>query len=131
MVKARVLKAPEIEQAPQTLTGAQMDQILDAAHTARDRLLLTVLVEAGLRIGEALGLRREDMHLLPDSTHLGCRTRGAHLHVRPRQNNENGARAKAADTARCPSLRTPFTGTASIWPSGKTFPERQAVTTYS
>lgn len=35
------------------------------------------------------------MHLLPDSTHLGCRTRGAHLHVRPRQDNENGARAKA------------------------------------
>ncbi|MFI7501166.1 tyrosine-type recombinase/integrase [Streptomyces sp. NPDC049687] len=95
MVKARVLKTPEIERAPQTLTGAQMDQILDAARTARDRLLLTVLVEAGLRIGEALGLRREDMHLLPDSTHLGCRTGGAHLHVRPRQDNENGARAKA------------------------------------
>ena len=95
LVKARVLKAPEIERAPQTLTGAQTDQILDAARTARDRLLLTVLVEAGLRIGEALGLRREDMHLLPDSTHLGCRTGGAHLHVRPRQDNINGARAKA------------------------------------
>ncbi|MGV9919651.1 tyrosine-type recombinase/integrase [Streptomyces cellulosae] len=95
MVKARVLKAPEIERAPQTLTRAQTDQILDAARTARDRLLLTVLLEAGLRIGEALGLRREDMHLLPDSTHLGCRTGGAHLHVRPRQDNANGARAKA------------------------------------
>ncbi|WP_307624134.1 site-specific integrase [Streptomyces sp. V3I7] len=95
MVKARVLKAPEIERAPQTLTGVQTEQVIDAARTARDRLLLTVLVEAGLRIGEALGLRREDMHLLPDSTHLGCRTGGAHLHVRPRQDNVNGARAKA------------------------------------
>ncbi|MGW8890062.1 tyrosine-type recombinase/integrase [Streptomyces sp. NPDC055749] len=95
MVRARTLKAPEIERAPQTLTGAEMDQVLDAARTARDRLLLTVLVEAGLRIGEALGLRREDMHLLPDSTHLGCRTGGTHLHVRPRQDNTNGARAKA------------------------------------
>ncbi|MEU3251347.1 tyrosine-type recombinase/integrase [Streptomyces sp. NPDC006997] len=95
MVKARVLKAPEIERAPQTLTGVQTEQVIDAARTARDRLLLTVLVEAGLRIGEALGLRREDMHLLPDSTHLGCRTGGAHLHVRPRQDNANGARAKA------------------------------------
>ncbi|MFF0288330.1 tyrosine-type recombinase/integrase [Streptomyces sp. NPDC005262] len=95
MVKARVLKAPEIERAPQTLTRAQTDQILNAARTARDRLLLTVLLEAGLRIGEALGLRREDMHLLPDSSHLGCRIGGAHLHVRPRQDNVNGARAKA------------------------------------
>lgn len=95
MVKARVLKAPEIETAPATLTAPQVVQVLDAAPTARDRLLLTVLVEGGLRIGEALGLRREDMHLLPDSTHLGCRTRGAHLHVRPRQDNVNGARAKA------------------------------------
>lgn len=95
MVKARVLKAPEIELAPATLTEPQVGQILESALTARDRLLLTVLVTGGLRIGEALGLRREDMHLLPDSTHLGCRTRGAHLHVRPRQDNENGARAKA------------------------------------
>ncbi|WP_405772213.1 tyrosine-type recombinase/integrase [Streptomyces sp. NBC_01538] len=94
MIKARVLKASEIEKAPATLTAPQVAQVLEAARTARDRLLLTVLVEGGLRIGEALGLRREDMHLLPDSTHLGCRTRGAHLHIRPRQDNENGARAK-------------------------------------
>ncbi len=95
VVKARVLKAPEIESAPATLSQPQVTQVLAAAHTARDRLLLTVLVDGGLRIGEALGLRREDMHLLPDSTHLGCRTHGAHLHVRPRQDNVNGARAKA------------------------------------
>ncbi|MEU4063760.1 tyrosine-type recombinase/integrase [Streptomyces wedmorensis] len=95
MIKARVLKAPEIETAPAILTPPQVREVLETARSARDRLLLTVLVEGGLRIGEALGLRREDMHLLPDSTHLGCRTRGAHLHVRPRQDNVNGARAKA------------------------------------
>ncbi|MET9084802.1 tyrosine-type recombinase/integrase [Streptomyces sp. NPDC004237] len=95
MVKARVLKSSEIEMAPATLTSPQVSRVLDASRTARDRFLLTVLVEGGLRIGEALGLRREDMHLLPDSTHLGCRTPGAHLHVRPRQDNVNGARAKA------------------------------------
>ncbi|MDX3634464.1 site-specific integrase [Streptomyces europaeiscabiei] len=95
MIKARVLKAPEIETAPAILTPPQVREVLEAARSARDRLLLTVLVEGGLRIGEALGLRREDMHLLPDSTHLGCCTRGAHLHVRPRQDNVNGARVKA------------------------------------
>lgn len=106
MIKARVLKAPEIEKAPATLTAAQVAHVLEAARTARDRLLLTVLVEGGLRIGEALGLRREDMHLLPDSTHLGCRTRGAHLHVRPRQDNENGARAKAGRHRMVPLTQT-------------------------
>ncbi|MFD0073658.1 tyrosine-type recombinase/integrase [Streptomyces sp. NPDC127166] len=95
MIKARVLKAPAIETAPAILTDPQVREVLETARSARDRLLLTVLVEGGLRIGEALGLRREDMHLLPDSTHLGCRTRGAHVHVRPRQDNVNGARAKA------------------------------------
>ena len=47
-----------------------------------------------MRIGEALGLRRDDMHLLPDSRGLGCPTVGAHLHVR-RRANPNGALAKS------------------------------------
>ena len=48
----------------------------------------------GLRIGEALGLRREDMHLLPDSRRLGCTLVGPHVHVRHRA-NPNGALAKS------------------------------------
>ncbi|MFG3142763.1 tyrosine-type recombinase/integrase [Streptomyces sp. NPDC048211] len=95
MVRARILKTPEIEKPPATLTAEQSWQIIAAARTARDRLLLGVLLDGGLRIGEALGLRREDMHLLPDTTHLGCTHRGSHLHVRPRQDNANGARAKS------------------------------------
>lgn len=50
---------------------------------------------SGLRIGEALGLRRSDLHLMESATLLGCQTAGLHLHVVPRENeNENGARAK-------------------------------------
>ncbi|MFD9378469.1 tyrosine-type recombinase/integrase [Streptomyces sp. NPDC059999] len=94
-IRARILKAPEIEEAPATLTAEQSQHIVAAARTARDRLLLCVLLASGLRIGEALGLRREDMHLLPNATHLGCTHRGAHLHVRPRQDNINGARTKS------------------------------------
>ncbi|MEU6882169.1 tyrosine-type recombinase/integrase [Streptomyces sp. NPDC046712] len=93
-VRARILKAPEIEKPPAVLSLKQSQQVVEAARTARDRLLLSILLAGGLRIGEALGLRREDMHLLPDATHLGCRHRGPHLHVRPRQDNTNGARAK-------------------------------------
>jgi integrase len=52
------------------------------------------MLETGLRIGEALGLRRCDMHLLPDSRSLGCAVAGAHVHVRHRA-NPNGALAKS------------------------------------
>ena len=49
----------------------------------------------GARIGEALGLHREDMHLLTDSHVLGCSVAGPHLHVRRRADNTNGALAKS------------------------------------
>jgi integrase/recombinase XerD len=47
-----------------------------------------------LRIGEALGLRRSDLHLMGSATGLGCPVSGPHLHVVPRE-NVNGARAKS------------------------------------
>jgi integrase len=56
--------------------------------------MVILLLETGLRIGEALGLRRADMHLLPDSRALGCTVVGAHIHVRHRA-NPNGALAKS------------------------------------
>ena len=46
-----------------------------------------------VRIGEVLGLRREDMHLLASSKTLGCSVAGPHVHIRRRQ-NANGALAK-------------------------------------
>ena len=55
---------------------------------------MILLLETGLRIGEALGLRGCDMHLLPDSRSLGCAVAGAHVHVRHRA-NPNGALAKS------------------------------------
>ena len=56
--------------------------------------MVTLLHESGLRIGEALGLRRSDLHLLPDSRRVGCTVLGAHVHVRHRA-NPNGALAKS------------------------------------
>lgn len=61
---------------------------------ARDVLLCNVLLEAGVRVGEALGLRREDMHLMASSGSVGCAVKGPHLHVRRRMNS-NGALAKS------------------------------------
>jgi site-specific recombinase XerD len=68
--------------------------LLGACLSARDRLIVLLLSRAGLRRGEAAGLRRSDLHLLPDNRVLGCGAEGAHLHV-IRRENANGAWAKS------------------------------------
>lgn len=68
--------------------------LLRACLSARDRLVVLLLSRAGLRRGEAAGLRRSDLHLLPDNRVLGCPLEGAHLHV-IRRENVNGAWAKS------------------------------------
>ncbi|TDP28652.1 site-specific recombinase XerD [Nocardia ignorata] len=76
------------------LTPDQIDALIQAAPRARDRFLVSLLRCTGMRIGEALGLRREDMHLLASSKELGCPLEGPHVHVR-RRRNANGAWAKS------------------------------------
>ncbi len=68
--------------------------LLRACCSARDRLLVLLLCRAGLRRSEAVGLRREDIHFLVDSSGLGCDFPGSHLHV-VRRDNVNGAWAKS------------------------------------
>ena len=68
--------------------------LLAVCLSARDRLIVLLLSRAGLRRGEAAGLRRSDLHLLPDNRVLGCEVEGAHLHV-IRRENVNGAWAKS------------------------------------
>lgn len=68
--------------------------LLRACLSCRDRLAVLLMARAGLRRGELTGLRRVDVHLLPDSRQLGCPVPGAHLHV-VRRENPNGAWAKS------------------------------------
>ena len=69
--------------APRVLTVAQTQVILDGCTRLRDRLLFALLLDTGMRIGEALGLRHED---------LGIAER--QVMVVPRV-NDNRARAKS------------------------------------
>ncbi|WP_370291927.1 tyrosine-type recombinase/integrase [Thalassolituus sp.] len=46
---------------PKTLTDQQIELIVKATSNRRDALLLTLLAETGLRIGQALQLRHEDI----------------------------------------------------------------------
>lgn len=84
---------------PQTPVDRASDEqvvaLLRGCRSARDRLIVLLLARAGLRRGEACGLRRGDVHLLADSRALGCEVPRAHVHVVRREDNPNGAVAKS------------------------------------
>jgi len=65
------------------LTTAEAQTILDACDHLRDRLLFALLLDTGMRIGEALGLRHADLDI------AGCQ-----VAVVARV-NDNSARAKS------------------------------------
>jgi integrase len=93
-VRARVLRARSEVAFPEALTGEQISTVLARCRQPRERFLVILMLDTGVRIGEALGLHRADMHLLPDSRPLGCAVVGPHVHVRHRA-NPNGALAKS------------------------------------
>jgi integrase/recombinase XerD len=79
--RAVALKAPR--KLPRVLTVAETQAILDACERLRDRFLFALLHETGMRIGEALGLRHEDLAVAERE-----------VAVVPRD-NDNGARTKS------------------------------------
>jgi integrase len=94
MVQARAIKSRPETPFPDALTPEHSSAVLACCRRPRERFVVVLLRDTGLRIGEALGLHREDMHLLADSRSLGCAVVGAHVHVR-RRSNPNGSLAKS------------------------------------
>lgn len=90
---------------PETAVDRAMDSeivaVFRVCRSARDRLIVLLLARVGLRRGEATGLRRSDLHLLPDNAVHDCLVQGAHLHV-VRRDNPNGAWAKSRYTRAVP-----------------------------
>jgi integrase len=84
---------------PETVVDAASDEevlaLFQACRNARDRIIVLALWRIGNRRGELTGVRLEDVHFLSDSTNLGCRVKGPHLHVH-RRDNSNGATAEVA-----------------------------------
>jgi len=68
---------------PQVLTVTQVQAVLDGCVHLRDRLLFALLLDTGMRIGEALGLRHEDVAVAEGQ-----------VTIVPRD-NDNRARVKA------------------------------------
>lgn len=61
-------------------------------HSQRDIMILLWLEKLGLRVGELCGLRLQDLHF---AEHHECGQRaGPHIHIIPRGDNPNEARAK-------------------------------------
>jgi integrase len=81
--RRRAIKLKTSPPRQEVLTAKQVQAILDACEHLRDRLLFAVLLDVGVRIGEALGLRHEDMGIAERQ-----------VTVTPRD-NDNRARAKA------------------------------------
>ncbi|MGH3718132.1 MAG: tyrosine-type recombinase/integrase [Pseudonocardiaceae bacterium] len=59
--RRRAIKLKAACKQPTILTAGQVQAILDACTHLRDRLLWAFLWDTGIRIGEALGLRHEDL----------------------------------------------------------------------
>jgi integrase len=78
---------------PAAVRQDEAEALLRVARSWRDRFLVVLLWFCGLRIGEALGLRRSDLHLVDAALSMGCGVGGPHLHV-VRRDNPNEAMAK-------------------------------------
>ncbi|HEX9498297.1 MAG TPA: tyrosine-type recombinase/integrase, partial [Mycobacterium sp.] len=74
------LKAPR--SLPKVLTVQQVQAILDVCEHLRDRLLFALMLDTGVRVGEALGLRHEDIAIAEKTITITAR------------DNDNRARAK-------------------------------------
>lgn len=85
-VQKKLLKLKELKTFPGTLSTEQVKQLIEACNRIRDKFLICLLYETGLRIGEALGLRHEDIQSMGKSE----------IHVVRRENNFNHARSKSA-----------------------------------
>jgi integrase/recombinase XerD len=102
------LKTPR--KLPRVVTAAEMQALLDACEHLRDRLLLAILWDCGVRIGEALGLRHEDI-AVAERTVTVC----------PRHNDNGRVRSPASSAASRSAARssdcsgTTWRSSTAIW----------------
>lgn len=75
----------ESTRTPKALDPLQLAQVIAAQERVRNRLLFALMGLAGLRVGQALGLRHEDL-----------RPWSGELELVPRDDNANGARGKGS-----------------------------------
>ena len=82
--KRSILMKPTVPKVIHPVTRAQYAELIKYCTSRRDRLLLALLFEGGLRLSEALGIHLSDLSELEQGI----------ISIIPRENNENGARVK-------------------------------------
>ena len=90
-IPTRPVKLTVPRRLPVTLSVEEVTVLLAACSRLRDRFLLALLAETGIRVGQALGLRHSDFV-----------SRRRELKIVPRDDNVNGARAKTRTVATVP-----------------------------
>ena len=83
-IRTRLLKTKQPKRQPQTITSEEFQQLVKGCNRIRDKFLLCLLYESGMRIGQVLGLRHEDIQSWDNL-----------IKIVPRDDNENGSRAKS------------------------------------
>ena len=69
LLKRRIkLKLPEV--LPRAMNPADVKKLLSVIDDIRDRALILLLLRTGMRIGEALGLRLNDLDIQDRKVHL-------------------------------------------------------------
>jgi integrase len=81
--RAGMLRMPEIRKDVKYITREEYNALFHACNNRRDKILIGILFEGGLRIGEALGAHIGDFNI-EDNV----------FNIVPRDNNSNGARVK-------------------------------------
>lgn len=89
--RARAVRLRETKRLPKTLTLEQVAAVIDAQRRLRDRFLFAMLAGTGMRIGQALALRHEDIE-----------SWNRVVHIRPRENDRLRARSKNGGEASIP-----------------------------
>src|SRR5262249_23304198 len=89
----RVVAVKREQHKPKTLTHGQIQTLIDACTHTRDKFLLTLMYHTGMRIGQILGLKHEDLSV-----------EDGEIQIVPRDSNPNGARAKTRTTYTIPGM---------------------------
>lgn len=81
--KSRTLKIKVPQIIPKILTQSEVEQVIELCNYRRDKFLVYLLYDTGMRIGQALGLYHQDIKSFDNE-----------IHIIPRDHHVNGARAK-------------------------------------
>jgi integrase/recombinase XerD len=106
----RTVKLKAFRKLPQILTATKVQAILDACEHLRDRLLFAILWDTGVRVGEALGLRHEDLAVAERELTITPRTNGN----RARSSRAGRGRSRSAPSC-CGCMPTTCTASTASW----------------